>query len=250
MYILDKRDMRFWLIMFCVTIFVACDKEQITEVAQITKGRDLFRSNQFSSDGQTSCATCHPDGHMDNRKWHFAAIHDTTAGIPDSFRTITLWGIAQSGAPYLWKNSFRSLESVTRLYTDTIMGGIATEDEIAALVAYQRSLIFPGNPNLANNGLLTEVQARGKSIFDDSRRGNCAPCHQAPTYGNPIPKNIYTGGTFRTIGLRGIYSMAPYFHNGSAKTLHDVIEHYAGNGLIAPLTPQERDDLVEYLKTL
>ncbi|MCK6542865.1 c-type cytochrome [bacterium] len=242
--------MRFCFLMLCALSFTGCDKEPVTEDTLITRGRELFRSLQFSSDGKTSCVTCHPEGHTDNRNWHFAAIHDTTAGIPDSFRTITLWGIAQTGSPYLWKNSFRSLESVTRLYTDTIMGGTASEDEVAALVAYQRSLAFPKNPNLADNGQLTEAQARGKSIYEDPNRGNCAPCHPAPTYGSPIPKNIYTGGTFRTVGLRGLYSIAPYFHNGSAKTLHEVIEHYAGNGLIAPLTAQERDDLVEYLKTL
>jgi cytochrome c peroxidase len=54
---------------------------------------------------------------------------------------------------------------------------------------------------------------------------------------------------YRTTPLRGLWQHAPYFHDGSAATLADVVERYvAANGL--PLSPEQKDDLVEYLKTL
>jgi cytochrome c peroxidase len=54
---------------------------------------------------------------------------------------------------------------------------------------------------------------------------------------------------YRTSPLRGVWQHAPYFHNGSAATLADVVDAYntkLGLGLSAP----QAADLVEYLKSL
>lgn len=49
--------------------------------------------------------------------------------------------------------------------------------------------------------------------------------------------------------LRGLAARAPYFHNGSARTLRDVVHFYENRfGLV--LTPQEESDLVAFLKSL
>ena len=49
--------------------------------------------------------------------------------------------------------------------------------------------------------------------------------------------------------LRGLSARAPYFHNGSAQTLLDVVHFYENRfGLI--LTPQEESDLVAFLSAL
>jgi cytochrome c peroxidase len=49
--------------------------------------------------------------------------------------------------------------------------------------------------------------------------------------------------------LRGRSARAPYFHNGSAETLLDVVHFYENRfGLV--LTPQEESDLVAFLSTL
>jgi cytochrome c peroxidase len=54
---------------------------------------------------------------------------------------------------------------------------------------------------------------------------------------------------YRTTPLRGLLQHAPYFHDGRAKTLADVVTHY--DGLFAlHLTAQQKADLVEYLKSL
>ena len=54
---------------------------------------------------------------------------------------------------------------------------------------------------------------------------------------------------YRTTPLRALWQHAPYFHDGSAATLADVVERYVtARGL--GLTAQEKADLVEYLKSL
>ena len=54
---------------------------------------------------------------------------------------------------------------------------------------------------------------------------------------------------YRTTPLRGLWQHALYFHDGSAATLDDVVEHYRKT-LGLTLTPRQRADLVEYLKSL
>ena len=54
---------------------------------------------------------------------------------------------------------------------------------------------------------------------------------------------------FKTPNLRGLASRAPYFHNGIAATLDDVVEHYeAALGFV--FTAQGRADLVAFLAAL
>ena len=69
-------------------------------------------------------------------------------------------------------------------------------------------------------------------------------------------------GAWRTPSLRDVATTAPYMHNGFYRTLEDVIWHYDEGGSIAAsgtkavelrplyLTPGDRADLVEFLKTL
>lgn len=56
-------------------------------------------------------------------------------------------------------------------------------------------------------------------------------------------------GNFKTPTLRGLAARAPYFHNGSAATLDDVVRHYQ-NHFEFIFTDQERADLVAFLNAL
>jgi hypothetical protein len=56
-------------------------------------------------------------------------------------------------------------------------------------------------------------------------------------------------GCFKTPTLRGLAARAPYFHNGMAATLEDVVRHYEKHfGFI--FTDAERADLVAFLSAL
>ena len=73
--------------------------------------------------------------------------------------------------------------------------------------------------------------------------------------GNPLDI-----GSFRTPSLRNVELTAPYFHNGSVKTLKDVLAFYSKGGGDDPrrdwellplgLSDDEQGDLIEFLKAL
>jgi cytochrome c peroxidase len=68
-------------------------------------------------------------------------------------------------------------------------------------------------------------------------------------------------GKFRVPSLRNVAVTAPYMHDGSMATLEAVIDHYAAGGRLehpnksrilrtVKLSPEDRKDLVEFLKSL
>jgi cytochrome c peroxidase len=75
-----------------------------------------------------------------------------------------------------------------------------------------------------------------------------------------VTKQARDIGAFKTSMLRDIELTAPYMHNGSEKTLLDVIKFYNKGGELNPnldggmrplkLTDPQMDDLVDFLKTL
>jgi cytochrome c peroxidase len=54
---------------------------------------------------------------------------------------------------------------------------------------------------------------------------------------------------YRTAPLKGVWQHPPYFHNGSADTLEDVVETYNTRQSLG-LSQAEITDLAEYLKSL
>lgn len=137
--------------------------------------------------------------------------------------------------------------------------------KLAALLDYQLSLRPPAPP-----GGRVDRQAanRGRALFRNE--AGCAACHQGSTFtdvlSGPDPNVPFlhhpaeTGmdpayasrsatGRYRTTPLRGLLQHAPYFHDGSARDLLAVVEHYDRLfGL--HLTAAQKADLVEYLKSL
>jgi cytochrome c553 len=128
---------------------------------------------------------------------------------------------------------------------------------LPALLAYQFSLHAPVP---APGSYDTAAALRGRSIFEGPAQ--CATCHigehftDAPTLHAPEETGMEPNearrsltGMYRTTPLRGLLTHPPYFHDGSAETLEDVVEHYQ-NVLSLGLTDEQRADLVEYLKSL
>ncbi len=137
-----------------------------------------------------------------------------------------------------------------------------TEDKVsnvlAALQAYQLSIPAPPPPE----GSFDYAQAqRGKLVFEAK---GCSSCHSGahftdanvrlhPPQASAATETLYVTrsatGMYRTTPLRGLWQHAPYFHDGSAETLADVVEAYNAKQKLR-LTPRQKGDLVEYLKTL
>ena len=137
--------------------------------------------------------------------------------------------------------------------------------KLPALLDYQLSLVAPPPPSGSFNAAAAR---RGERVFEG--KGRCAGCHIAPTYTDVLsgpdprvpllhdPAEIGTEpvyatrsatGRYRTTPLRGAWQRPPYFHDGSAATLMDVVNHYdAQFGL--NLSAQQKADLVEFLTSL
>lgn len=75
-----------------------------------------------------------------------------------------------------------------------------------------------------------------------------------------VTKDPHDIGAFRTFGIRNIVVTPPYFHDGSQRTLWDVVDHYNKGGVQNPfldggivplgLTEPEIDDLVAFMAAL
>ena len=129
--------------------------------------------------------------------------------------------------------------------------------KLPALREYQLSLMAPKAPNGTFNHA---AAARGRKVFEAS----CESCHvdgdgtdnndgvlhdPAETGMDGAYAARTTTKKYRTTPLRGLWQHPPYFHDGSAGTLADVVAHYNGV-LTLNLTTQQQNDLVEYLKSL
>jgi mono/diheme cytochrome c family protein len=137
--------------------------------------------------------------------------------------------------------------------------------KLPALLAYQLSLRTPEPPK---GSFDRQAANRGRQLFRSD--AGCASCHQGPLFTDVLSgpsKNVpflhdpSDGGTdpayalrtatgkYRTTPLRGLWQHPPYFHDGSAPDLLAVVNHYDQHfGL--NLTPTQKADLVEFLKSL
>jgi cytochrome c peroxidase len=131
--------------------------------------------------------------------------------------------------------------------------------KLPALREYQLSLNAPAPPD---GSFDPAAAGRGRAVF--SGAGGCVSCHVGNTFTDVNSGTLHAPSetgmdpryaartsqkAYRTTPLRGLWQHAPYFHDGSAATLRDVVEHYNRvRGL--DLTEQQKHDLVEYLKTL
>jgi cytochrome c peroxidase len=124
---------------------------------------------------------------------------------------------------------------------------------------YQLRLLKPSPPP---NSFDQEAATRGQAVFDGA--GRCTTCHIPPLYTdvnlgmlhdpaetgmNAAYADRTTTRQYRTTPLRALWQHAPYFHDGSAATLRNVVEHYNAF-LRLGLTDDQMRDLVEFLKSI
>ena len=184
-----------------------------------------------------------------------------------------------------------------RLFAEVFgRAGLTVENAARALAAFERTQFSGDSPFdsfvAGDTGALTKAQHRGWFLFRE--KAGCITCH---TFGAAAPfftdfKFHNTGvavgganlerlaraalpadlgryavtkkaedlGAFRTPTLRDVELTAPYMHDGSEKTLLDVVRFYDRGGEKNPrldrrlrplrLSEQEMSDLVEFLRAL
>ena len=137
--------------------------------------------------------------------------------------------------------------------------------KLGALLDYQLSLRAPKPPQRSFDQQAAE---RGQKLFRNEAR--CSTCHQGSNFTDVLSgpqrnvpllhdateigmEAVYASrsatGKYRTTPLRALLRHPPYFHDGSAPDLPAVVNHY-DRLLGLNLTPVQRADLVEYLKSL
>ena len=149
--------------------------------------------------------------------------------------------------------------SDSRLGVNVVQSPDLVTSKLPALRAYQLSLEKPSPPPGSVDAAAAE---RGRLVF--SGAGRCATCHAGSTFTDVNSGRLHdasetgmdpryaarsTQKRYRTTPLRALWQHPPYFHDGSAATLADVVNHYDSARSLR-LTDQQKRDLVEYLKTL
>jgi cytochrome c peroxidase len=156
-------------------------------------------------------------------------------------------------------------------------------DRVAmAIASFERTVLSGNAPyDRYKHGELkamTPQQVRGMDVFVN--KAKCDQCHEGANFTLNAYHNIGVGadkpepdvgrfavtkdardwGLFKTPTLREIEHTAPYMHDGSLKTLDDVVEYYNKGGTpnknLDPaikklnLTDQDKKDLVAFMKAL
>lgn len=130
--------------------------------------------------------------------------------------------------------------------------------KLSALRAYQHSIAAPKPPAGSFNA---SSAARGKNLF--LTKAKCVTCHSLPLLtDNSLRTGAEIGiddfeanrsptGKYRTPPLGGLFarSKGGFYHDGRYATYMDVVNHYNGHFSLN-LTASEKNDLVEYLKSL
>lgn len=127
--------------------------------------------------------------------------------------------------------------------------------KLPALRAYQHSISAP----VADDYDRDDAE-KGRVVFN----ANCASCHVNGT-GTDNNQGVLhapsetgmsaayaertTQKRYRTTPLRGLKKHPPYFHDGSAKSLSDVVDHYVRVRKLS-LSSDQKKNLIEYLKAL
>jgi len=246
---------------------------------------------RMSQEGYISCAGCHLDGGSDARVWDFTdrgeGLRNTTML---QGRAGTGHGNVHWSANFNEIQDFAN-DIFFHFGGSGFTGGAAPNAPMGAnnagtleldqLSAYVSSLTKVARSPFRNaDGTLTASGQRGEAIFTAR---DCGRCHSGrnftdsqvgtvvafppafpPAAGTVVLHNVGTikstsgqrlSATLQGIDtptLKGVWQTAPYFHDGSAPTLMDVLAdasrttHFGFNPLTV-LTAAERADLVEYL---
>jgi cytochrome c peroxidase len=160
-----------------------------------------------------------------------------------------------------------------------------------AIASFERTVVSANSPFDRwkyghDEKAVSDSVKRGFLVFSSKDKGNCTACHMVGEktalftdnkFHNigvgadidklndegryAVSKNEADRGAFKTPSLRNVALTGPYMHDGSLKTLKDVIDYYIGGGnsnahldknirVLDFLSGQERADLQAFLESL
>jgi cytochrome c peroxidase len=211
--------------------------------SSVQRGEAIFHDGRRSHDRWMSCASCHNLGHTNGLNYDTKG--DGNYGAPKN--TPSLLGSA-STAPYGWLGVFpRLADQVHESLETSLRGPGPTPGDVTDLKAYLESLPAPP-PRRSRDD---PAARRGADLF---RSRDCGSCHNPPrfTIGGLRDVGLEDGlghRRFNPPSLRGVSWSAPYFHDGRAATLAEVLDAHSP-GSPEPLTLDQREDLIAFLESL
>ena len=169
-------------------------------------------------------------------------------------------------APFDYYEQFQTYAALDAEVLGTL---IQEDDDFAAQYQADKANV-EANP-------MTPSAIRGRELFF-SERVNCKACHVGANLADEKYHNIGVGmdakepdvgrfavtkddkdwGAFKTPTIRNVALSAPYMHDGSQRTLEEVVEHYNKGGIAnrnlsdkikkLDLKTQEKQDIVEFMR--
>lgn len=256
----------------------------------VANGKRLFyrsRTPRHSRDNYIACASCHADGSgHDGRTWDFTQRGEGLRNTTD------LRGRAgMAHGPVHWTANFDEIQDFENDIVKEFGGTGLAEDgqpphpplgetnagrsaDLDDLAAYVGSLShFDPSPWRRYDGLLRAAARRGKALFESSSL-DCTSCHQPPNLTDSVltpsadDYALHDVGTLSassgqrlgepltgldTPSLFGLWDSAPYFHDGSAATVLEVLTTRNAlnrHGTTTTLTEEQLADLNLYLLSL
>lgn len=175
------------------------------------------------------------------------------------------------------------LEGYSNQFQAVFGTGCTEENAVKAIAAFVRTIVANNSAWIrfreGDQAAFSEEAQRGWTVFDE--KANCTNCHDGLLLTDLQYHNVGIGmkakepdvgrfkvtnmekdtGAFKTPTLLDISKSAPYFHNGSVKTLEEAVDVMLGGGLknahldtvnLKPvkLTEEEKSDLLAFLRAL
>lgn len=256
------------------TVSIATVANEMLSADELRGLRIFYHSSQpqMGDEGYISCASCHTDGGHDGMTWDLTSLGE---GLRN---TISLNGSQGTRFGNLhWTSNFDEVQDF-EMQIEQLNGGegliagrtfngqspldfasVGRSGDLDALSAYISGLgrdSLQRSPYRTAAGELTEAAQRGEQIFQEQ---GCATCHSGAAYRDGQQHDVGTitqaSGSRLTGQLNGIrtptlvelWDSAPYFHDGSAENLEEVLNRGAHQ---VAISNQTRSDLIAFLLSI
>ena len=189
-----------------------------------------------------SCNSCHPDAVVDGFNWD--NLNDGLGGGGKSAKSMLY---SHRTPPVMITGIRPNAEAATAAGMKFIQFNTLSPDQIAMIDEYLKSLYPIQSPALNKDGTLTSSATSGKELF----KQNCASCHPAPLYTDlkkhNVNSNTFSGdtGEYDTPTLIEAWRTGPYMHDGSLKTIEEVVKFFAKD-----LSDADVTKLADYVRSI
>jgi cytochrome c peroxidase len=267
---------------------------------KVALGKQLFWDKRWSRNGTVACVSCHDPNHgwADPRQFSLTfegkptSRHSPTL-INRLFSEEQQWTGARASledqamkardqSPELIVKHLGAIPAYQEQFRKVFGTELTAEGVAKAIAAYERTILSGNSPydqfKAGDQNALSPSAQRGFTLFTGKAR--CETCHSGFNFTDEGYHNLGIGmdretpdlgryavtqkeadkGAFKTPTLRDVAQRPPYMHDGSLKTLPEVVAFYNAGGHKNPwlsdavkplnLTESEQADLVVFLEAL